>query len=111
MKLIVDQTRLDVTRIVFKVSNRPVGRLDIREASDRLEIWSFQIEEVHRSKGYGRMAIKEIIKLYKHKKLWLYVFKDNSNAVSIYRKCGFVEQNDSPEKQTYSMIRLPDPQS
>jgi ribosomal protein S18 acetylase RimI-like enzyme len=92
-------------RILFFHKNQHVGHLDIEKTDTELRIWNFFIYKRFRSQGLGTKAIKRFVTIMGNKPLWLMVMSTNHNAISIYKKCGFVIECDNPWRVAYVMIR------
>lgn len=68
------------------VKNRVVGALLVTNRKGAKELDEIYLEEEYRNKGIGTSIIKDII----HNNLvYLWVYKDNLKAISLYQKLGF----------------------
>lgn len=67
--------------------------LNCDEAEKGCEIWQFMIDEKYQGKGYGKAALKVIIKYIKSnpifEDIFLLMFPDNKVAVRLYEESGF----------------------
>ena len=77
------------------VENKIVGCLLVEKEKDGVLLNEIFLEENYRHKGIGTNIIKNIIKEYNT--IFLWVYKENINAISLYKKLGFkiVEQTNS----------------
>lgn len=77
------------------IENKIVGCLLVEKEKDKVLLNEIFLEENYRHKGIGTNIIKNIIKEYDT--LFLWVYKENINAISLYKKLGFkiVEQTNS----------------
>lgn len=75
-----------------------VGYVFFKASSHTIDVFTIGITigEKYWGKGYGKEAIKILIKyLFRRKsahKIELEVVKENINAISLYKKCGFIEE-------------------
>lgn len=70
----------------------PVGTLRLHEAQDLIGIYGFGVLPDYRGRGYGRQMLEEAIRIIQarsQKKIMLDVETDNTNAIGLYRSCGF----------------------
>jgi len=66
------------------------GQFDLKERSDKFEIWSLKVIRRYRNKGYGTQMLTEFLSQFKpDKPLVLYVYKTNEIAIKLYEKVGF----------------------
>lgn len=66
------------------------GWFELVDAGNKFEIWSLQIRERYRNKGYGTRMLTEFISQFSFEKpLVLYVHKTNEIAIRLYEKVGF----------------------
>lgn len=72
-----------------------IGRAEIGD-DRRLEC--FEIYEPFQNKGYGTEALKQLIEKYKIDNLGVYA--NNSRAIRVYEKCGFILDGTSTFKMT-----------
>ncbi|MFL5624928.1 MAG: GNAT family N-acetyltransferase [Ktedonobacteraceae bacterium] len=72
----------------------PVGCLRVYERPDVIGIYGFVVRPEYRGRGYGRQILEETIRdiqASSHKSIMLEVDTENSNALGLYRSCGFKE--------------------
>ena len=71
---------------------KPVGCLRLDDMGDQVGIYAFEIRMGYRGLGYGRQMLEEaihIIRAETQKRIMLDVETDNTNAIGLYRSCGF----------------------
>ena len=59
---------------------------------DEVGIYGFVVRSAYRGRGYGRQMLEETIRTIQassQKKIMLEVDTENTNAVGLYRSCGF----------------------
>lgn len=79
------------------------------EPDDRYWLWRFMIDEKQQGKGYGRLALQEIIKYFnKHGANHIKLSTKESNivAISLYRKFGFKENGEMNGEETVFELKL-----
>lgn len=72
---------------IINVNNNIVGCLLVCNKYDGIIIDDIYLEEQYRNKGIGTNIIKEI--LCQNKIVYLWVYKENTKAISLYEKLGF----------------------
>ncbi|TGV01527.1 GNAT family N-acetyltransferase [Flavivirga rizhaonensis] len=85
--------------IFNKSNNILIGYVILAGLLNKDHVIEFRrIALLKRGLGYGSMAIKLIkafcFKHYKAKKIWLDVFTDNEKAIILYKREGFVKENE-----------------
>lgn len=73
---------------------RMVGFVLVRVAADEAEILTIAVSRSRRGRGYGRLLMEEAVRrLYRERvaACFLEVNRDNTSALGLYRKLGFVE--------------------
>lgn len=84
-----------ITRYEFIHNNSSFGSFDIISRNDGTkEIWSFGILQSHRNKGLGQQMLKECLDMLAGNTVELGCLKNNSRALHIYKKFGFVIVKD-----------------
>lgn len=71
---------------------KPVGCLRLDDMGDQVGIYAFEIRMGYRGLGYGRQMLEEAIRTIRaetQKRIMLDVETDNTNAIGLYRSCGF----------------------
>ena len=53
------------------------------------------VDEKHRGRGVGKAMLETFISQHTNTKMGLSVLKDNTNAISLYKKMGFVQASES----------------
>ena len=77
--------------LVLLEENHVIGYLYYSDIYDRAEINQFEIEKSFQNQGKGDSLIKEFLKRI-DKDVTLEVRKDNTSAIHVYEKNGFVTQ-------------------
>ena len=86
-------SKWDEDRIIyFAYNNKTMGEFTIMRDGDERYIYNLEIYEEYRNQGYGNLMIAEIVELYNNTPypLTLAVAIDNSKALHLYKKYGFV---------------------
>lgn len=80
---------------IINVNNNIVGCLLVVNEQDGIMIDEIYLEKDYRNKGIGTNIIKEI--LSQNKIVYLWVYKENIKALSLYKKLGFkiMEETDT----------------
>jgi len=86
-------------KVIFK-GNTKCSVVLFREYEDGVLLDEIYIKEEFRSLGIGSSIIKN--ELAKHKKVYLWVYKENVKAVNLYKRLGFNVLED--ENERYFMI-------
>lgn len=72
-------------------SKRVVGWFELRDCGNHYQIWCLGIDGRCRNKGYGTQMLTEFLTKFKHDKpVVLFVYKENTIAIRLYKKVGFV---------------------
>jgi len=82
---------------------KPVGCIRLDDMSDQVGFYAFEIRLGYRGLGYGRQMLEEAIRTIRdedRKPIMLDIETDNTNAIGLYRSCGF------EEKTTYGYYGL-----
>lgn len=89
-----------------KNSHNIVGRFEIINYPDRMEIWNLIIFPQYQNKGFGTQMVEELVDKFfnNEKELSLYVRMWNKHAIHIYQKAGFEIVEGSPYKDAHKMI-------
>ena len=84
------------------VDNKIVGWLLLTNKDDGKLLDEIYLEEEYRNKGIGTDIIKDI--LNNNDIVYLWVYKENEKAISLYRKLGFniIEETESRYYMKYS---------
>ena len=77
------------------INNKVIGCVLITNKDDGKLLDEIYIEEKFRNKGIGTSIIKDIIR--KNSIVYLWVYKENKQAISLYKKLGFkvIDETDS----------------
>ena len=84
------------------VDNKVVGCLLLTDKDDGTLLDEIYLEEKYRNKGIGTSIIKEVIN--NNDIIYLWVYKENVQAISLYKKLGFnvIEETESRYYMKYS---------
>jgi len=84
------------------VGNKVVGCLLLTYKDDGILLDEIYLEEEYRNKGIGTNIIKEVIS--NNDIIYLWVYKENIQAISLYKKLGFnvIEETKSRYYMKYS---------
>ena len=84
------------------VDNKVVGCLLLTDKDDGTLLDEIYLEEKYRNKGIGTNIIKEVIN--NNDIIYLWVYKENVQAISLYKKLGFnvIEETESRYYMKYS---------
>ena len=84
------------------VDNKVVGCLLLTDKDDGTLLDEIYLEEKYRNKGIGTNIIKEVIS--NNDIIYLWVYKENVQAISLYKKLGFnvIEETESRYYMKYS---------
>ena len=84
------------------VDNKIIGCLLVTNKDDGKLLDELYIEEEYRNKGIGTNIIKDI--LNNNDIVYLWVYKDNERAISLYKKLGFIifEETESRYHMKYT---------
>ena len=80
-----------------------VGSILIKNIDDGLLIDEIFIEEKYRNKGFGTSVLNNII-LNETKNIFLWVYKENSKAINLYKKLGFTIKQET--RSRYYMQKI-----
>ena len=70
------------------IENQIVGCLLITDKEDGILLDEIYLEEEYQNQGIGTKIIKDLMN--KNNTIYLWVYKDNEKAVSLYQKLGFI---------------------
>jgi predicted acetyltransferase len=85
------------TSYMIELNNTAIGKINIKYNDNSAFISGFGILPEFRAKGYGKVALKEALKLINEKNInivQLDVSCKNNKALNLYKSCGFVEQSE-----------------
>ena len=78
------------------IDNDIIGCLLLTNKDDGKLLDEIYLEEDYRNKGIGTSIIKDI--LYNNDIVYLWVYKDNINTISLYKKLGFDVINETESR-------------
>jgi len=84
------------TSYMIELNNTAIGKININYNDNSSFISGFGILPEFRGKGYGKVALKEALKLINEKNIsivQLDVSCKNNKALNLYKSCGFEEQS------------------
>lgn len=79
---------------VLCVNDEVIGFLECSVVLDESELYEIAISEKYQNRGYAKILMEHFIQFCKEKlvrTIFLEVNKNNSKAISLYQKYGFVE--------------------
>ena len=76
--------------LILKENNEIIGYLYYSDIYERVEINQFEIDESYRNKGNGNLLLQEMINKV-NKDITLEVREDNTYAIKVYEKKGFIK--------------------
>jgi len=79
------------------------------DAEDRYWLWRFMIDEKEQGKGYGRLALAEIIKYFQDHHadiITLSTKESNTAALHLYHQFGFSENGQMNDDEIVLKLRL-----
>ena len=82
--------------VIYRFKAKPtnkviIGNFEVKDRDDHYAIWNLSIFGGYRNKGYGTQMLTEFLAEFKHDKpVVLYVYKENTVAIRLYEKVGFV---------------------
>ena len=84
------------------VGNKVIGCLLLTDKDDGILLDEIYLEEEYRNKGIGTDIIKKV--LSDNNIVYLWVYKDNNKAISLYKSLGFtvIEETDSRYYMKYN---------
>ena len=80
------ENSIDDYSVIFE-NNQKVGYVSVHKEENMWELDDFYILEEYRGRGIGSQVLEYIVK--KYDRIFLYVFKENIGAISLYEKYGF----------------------
>jgi len=86
----------DYVYIIYVDDDR-IGTISLIKNNGGATLGRFIIDKNYRNKGFGTMAIEEfksLCKMHNLSYICLEVKSDNTEAISLYKKCGFETVND-----------------
>jgi len=90
----------DYSNIV--IDDKVIGSLLVTKEKDGVLIDEIFIEDEYRNKGLGSNIIKNIIN--KNKAVYLWVYKENIKAINLYKKLGFIVEEETKTRYYMKVI-------
>jgi ribosomal protein S18 acetylase RimI-like enzyme len=84
--------QLDQVFYLGLLDGKPISCLRLDETEDEVGIYGFVVLPEYRGRGYGRQLLESVIRTIQSqsdKRIMLDVDTDNTNAIGLYRSCGF----------------------
>ena len=78
------------------VDNKVVGCLLVMNKDDGILLDEIYIEEEYRNKGIGKDIIRNVLK--ESDIVYLWVYKENERAISLYKDLGFIIIDETEER-------------
>lgn len=97
----IDGVMVGFTMVVFDEA--------YEDPDDRYWLWRFMIDEKQQGKGYGGLALQEIINYFRNHRanhIKLSTKESNTIAISLYRKFGFKENGEMNGEETVFELKL-----
>ncbi|MFU7516049.1 GNAT family N-acetyltransferase [Clostridium sp. HCS.1] len=85
-----------ITYLIYNNNNNLIGKIKVSKELDSAFISGFGIIPEHRSRGYGKSALRKALNNLKADKIYdveLDVEISNKKALNLYKDCGFKEQS------------------
>ena len=76
--------------LLLKEDNKVIGYIYYSDIYERVEINQFEIDKNYRNKGNGNLLLQAMINKV-HKDITLEVREDNTYAIKVYEKNGFIK--------------------
>ncbi len=92
--ILKNMENLYVQYYLGKLGEEAVGCLNRYESDKEYGIYAFAVLLEYRGRGFGRQMLEQVIKetqAVSRKDIGLEVETENTNAIGLYRSCGFVE--------------------
>jgi ribosomal protein S18 acetylase RimI-like enzyme len=95
---IPEDVELDPDTYMIELAGKTIGKIKIglHTSEDIGDIYGFGIIPEYRRKGYGRQSLNSALYIIRSNgcsNAFLEVASKNSNALNLYKSCGFVEQS------------------
>lgn len=101
----VNETLKDYYNIVF--DDKIIGSILLKDIQEGKLIDEIYIEKEFRNNGIGTDIILKVLKESNNKNIYLWVYKDNTKAVSLYKRLGFkiIDETESRYYMEYNVKR------
>lgn len=80
---------------------------DYEDPDSRYWLWRFMIDESYQGQGYGKAALKEIIKYFRENgatNMTLSTKESNVNAIGLYKSFGFAPNGEMNDEETVFVL-------
>ncbi len=86
---------------VIEIDSKVIGSLLVRNENNEVLLDEIYIEDKYRGLGIGSKLIREI--LSKHSVVYLWVYKENAEAIKLYSSLGFkvIEETETRYRMKY----------
>lgn len=82
---------------IVLLDGQPIGTIGTTSSTERVYVVAFGITPEYRGRGYGGQALSKIIQTLLEegpRQIMIEVVTDNRKALSLYKRCGFIEQSE-----------------
>lgn len=89
--------------LLYKKESKPIGYIFAKKISDKYLIDGLYVDVIFRNNGVATKLIKEIIKEINslgNFKIYINVLKENKTAFELYKKMGFIIEQETELKYT-----------
>lgn len=90
-----DLSKITHSYYIISLDAKPIGSIGTVSSNENVYIIAFGIIPECRGRGYGGETLAQIVKILLgegHQRILIEVETKNHNALSLYKRCGFVEQ-------------------
>lgn len=91
-----DEEKNNTFTYMIELKGTPIGKIKVSKEMDSAFISGFGIMPDYRGKGYGRQTLREVLRRLRSEGIYdaaLDVAVENTNALKLYKSCGFKEQS------------------
>jgi len=82
---------------IVRFQGQPIGSIGTVSDGEGVDVVAFGVVPDYRGRGYGRQALCKIVETLLeqgHQQIKIEVETKNRNALSLYKRCGFIEQSE-----------------
>ena len=89
------------------IDDKIIGSVSIKDLENTKLLDEIYLEKGFRNKGIGTDIIMKVLKESDNKNIYLWVYKENSKAVSLYKRLGFkiIDETESRYYMEYNVKR------